>query len=626
MKHFFTLLFFVNVSIAVLGQTYLFEDFSSGMMPPAGWSIENVSNHWNVKPTNQAGGIAPEARFNYATFNGVTRLISPTINLTGLSTVTLMFKHKYSWYGNPAPSYGVATRSGSGVWTSVYEITPTGNVGPESVVVNISNSDVGQSDFQFCLFLNGNLDNVDFWYLDDIQLYSTPTLDAALISIQLPPIMAVGDSKYFSGIIENMGSTNISSFDIAYSIDGGTPFVYPISGLNLSQGETYQFTDSVPLTFTYPGSYHIVVNVQNVNDSVDNNTSNDTLDGYINVVSWIPLRKVFAEEGTGTWCGWCPRGTCYMDYMAATYPDTWIGASVHNYDPMTYEPWDSAYLSFFPTPSFPTGTIDRVGSSYLDPLDFETEYLKRIKDISPATVGIVNFSWDPETRIVSFDVESVFVMDYSHELRFAAVILEDSVHGTSSGYQQENEYAGGSHGQMCGFENLPNPVPASQMHYDYVGRVILDTPYGTEGSIPSPALSGQTYSHHYSYTIPSIWNYSNLRFVGLLMDHTTGTILNANDVVIYVGVRDQNHEIAMNVYPNPTPDITKIAFAINQPETISLSVCDIFGKQIYSEPRKNYAAGQNSINLNCSSFPNGFYLLKLMVGDKIYTQKIIVAK
>lgn len=627
MKKLTFLVLFICITFAGSGQTFLSEDFSGGVMPPAGWSIENQLSHWSIKPTNISGGTAPEARFNYADTVSVTRLISPPIDLTGLTTVTLMFNHMYDWYENPAPAYGIATRSGGGNWTSVYEIQPTGNVGPETIVVNINNPDVGHSDFQFCLYLNGNLNNLDFWYSDDILLYAPSTLDAALTQLQLPSYMVVNDSQNISGTVKNMGAEIITSFEIAYTVNGGPAVIYPETGLNLALGDTYDFTDSIPLVFEDPGTYHVVVNVQNVNNSIDNNPVNDTLDGYIAVVPWFPSRKVFAEEATGTWCGWCVRGICNMDYMQETYPDTWIGVSIHNNDPMVYAPWDEAIPNIIPGfTGFPSGIIDRTGNVPLDPLDFESEYLKRIQDISPATVGIVNFHWEPETRNVSFDVESEFVLDVTDELRFAAVIVEDSVWGTDSGYDQQNEYSGGGNGVMCGFENLPSTVPAAQMHYDYVGRVILDTPYGTPGSIPTPALAGQTYSHSYTYTIPTDWEWNKLRFVGLLINNTTGAILNANDQVIWMGSGEMNGEISMNIYPNPFIEKTNVAFTIDQPSKISLCITDLLGRQVTSLAPKNYAAGPHVISIDGSSFANGCYLVRLTVGDKVYTHKIFMAK
>ncbi len=55
-------------------------------MPPAGWTIENLQNQWSVSQSSNAGGTVPEGKFNWTNTTAVTRLITPEIDLTGLTT------------------------------------------------------------------------------------------------------------------------------------------------------------------------------------------------------------------------------------------------------------------------------------------------------------------------------------------------------------------------------------------------------------------------------------------------------------------------------------------------------------------------------------------------------------
>lgn len=52
-----------------------------------------------------------------------------------------------------------------------------------------------------------------------------------------------------------------------------------------------------------------------------------------------PDKKVWVEEATGTWCGWCPRGEVYMNYLYAKYPEHFVGIAVHQKDPMECKDW-----------------------------------------------------------------------------------------------------------------------------------------------------------------------------------------------------------------------------------------------------------------------------------------------
>jgi len=618
------------MAVSGSAQTYLSEDFSAGLMPPAGWTIENLQSHWSAAGSNHAGGVAPEGKFTYINSTTNTRLISPEMDLTGISSVTLMFSHYYDWYANPAPVLSVATRSGGagGTWNTIWTITPTGNVGPETKVFTISNSDVGHSDFQFCFFLNGNMFNLDYWYVDDIVLFNPPNLDAALMGIHLPAYVEAGTPDTLTGTVKNLGLTAITGFDISYTINGGSPSVYPVTGVNLALGQSYHFTHDVPLVFNTPGSYTIKVGVGNVNGANDSIPADDTLSTYVGVVPWVPVKKVFCEEATGTWCGWCVRGICFMKYMAETYPDTWIGAAVHNGDPMVDTPYDAEIPNIIPNfPGYPSGTIDRSGGDYYDPQDFETGYNNRIHAISPATLDIMNYTWDPLTRIVSFDVQSEFLVDIHHELRFAAVIVEDSVWGTSSGYAQHNYYAGGGYGAMCGFESLPSVIPTADMHYDHVARAILDTPYGTVGSLPTPIAAGSVLHQTYTDTLPAAWRYDKLHFIGLLMDHTTGEILNSNNVAHWVGENTLNNKNnSIKVYPNPFSDETHVAFTLDKSNSVSMKLYDLPGKLVYQENSRLYPSGENNILINGNNLDNGLYILEVTIGDRIFTQKLSVIK
>jgi len=626
MKKLYSLISAMCMAILSYGQVYLAEDFSSGLMPPTGWTIDGQAAQWSNSATNKAGGTAPEAMFTYKQVVATSRLISPVVNMTGVTApVTLMFKHMYDWYAN-GPKIGVAKRFGTGAWTTVWEETPTGNVGPETVVLSLSN--IGQSNFQFCFYLTGNLYNLDYWYIDDIKLYIPLALDAKLVSVDLPPYVQMGADLMMTGKVGNEGSSPITSFDVSYTVDGGTPAVYSVSGVNIALGETYEFTHDTPINLSDAGSHTIVTIVDNVNAGIDQDMTNNTMTSTVGVVPFIPPKKVIGEEATGTWCGWCVRGICYMDYMKETYPYSWIGVAVHDGDPMTNTVYDDAMGSIIPNfPGYPSGTIDRSGANYYDPEEFEAGYLDRMGAISPGTLDIVNFSWDPGSRVVSFDVQSEFVVDVANELRFGAIITEDSLYGTSSDWGQANYYSGGGQGPMCGFESLPNPIPASQMVYNHVAREILDTPFGTQGSITAPVMAGSTKTYTYTYTLPAEWQYDKLTFIGFLLDMSTHEILNSNSLMTtFVGTRENQQDVTVSVFPNPSSNFANVIFLLKKSEKVMLSLYNSQGEMVYSEKARIYGSGENKIRLNNENMSNGLYIMKLTIGNETITRKISIVK
>jgi len=393
-------------------------------------------------------------------------------------------------------------------------------------------------------------------------------------------------------------------------------------------GESVNFTHDTPISFDENGTFEVVVTIENVNGGEDDNPANNTLSKFVGVLPYVPAKKVFAEEATGTWCGWCVRGICFMDYMAETYPDSWIGVAVHNGDPMVVTAYDNAIPNIIPNfPGYPSGTLDRAGDNYWDPEQFEEGYLQRIDALSPASIDIANFSWDPVTRVVTFDLRSEFIVDIYNELRFGVVMTEDSLWGTTAAWNQANYYSGGGQGPMCGFETMPATIPAAQMHYDHVAREILDTPYGTVGSLPSPILEGSVHSYTYTYTIPEGWNYDKMTFIGILIDMSTGEILNANNVIDpYLGIDKLNMDANVGIYPNPFNNLTNIVFSLTQPEMVKIDVFNLLGGLVYSEEAKQYQAGENKIQFSATNLDNGVYFVKLSIDNRTYIQKVSVIK
>ena len=134
------------------GQTWLSQDFESSVFPPEGWTIEEHAENWKMAAVNYAGGTTGEAKLQIApVFNGMTRLISPEVDVTGSENLSLYFKHTLRLYQS-GTVIGVATRSGSGDWETVWEMegTTTKKAEVDIVLENPGNTNDFQFYFYFC--------------------------------------------------------------------------------------------------------------------------------------------------------------------------------------------------------------------------------------------------------------------------------------------------------------------------------------------------------------------------------------------------------------------------------------------------------------------------------------------
>ena len=296
---------FMALTPAIFGQTFFWESFDAGQMPPAGWTLNGLPAQWSIGNSNNAGGVIPEGKFTYTSQNTTTRLISPMVNLTGLTTVKLSFKFYYDYYGNPAPKIGVATRSHSGAWTSVWEMTPTSSVGPMQKDLDIADANVGQTEFQVCFYMTGNMFNLNYVYFDDILLFHPLNRDGALVSLVATPYYSYfADPLPVKGSIINTGVTTITNAEVQWQLDGGMVHNSSFTGLSLTTQQMYDFT-CTDLLVAGIGMHDLKVWITNINGTPDDFRANDTLGKPLNrVCNAIPKKPLF-EEFTSSTCSPC---------------------------------------------------------------------------------------------------------------------------------------------------------------------------------------------------------------------------------------------------------------------------------------------------------------------------------
>ena len=299
MKKLFTFFAFLVMAQLSFGQTLLSEDFS-GTFPPAGWTRDGAVANWTQSATNVAGGQAPELKFTYISQNITTRFISPVIDLSGQTDATFSFKYFYDWYANGV-TLGVAKRFGTGEWEVAWSVMPTGNQGPKSQAVDFTN--VGQADFQFCVFLSGNLYNLDLVHFDDFKLFVRKERDAGLLSIAVPDYF-VGEAPV-SGKVINDGLTPLTSFDVNWSLNDGPANTTSYSNLNIATNAIYDF--SCDQTLNPPaGMHNLKVWVSNVNGlGEDQNPENDMIIKSIGIPTQTLQRRPLFEQFTSSTCAPC---------------------------------------------------------------------------------------------------------------------------------------------------------------------------------------------------------------------------------------------------------------------------------------------------------------------------------
>lgn len=297
------ILFLFLLPSLLMAQNYFNVDFS-GTFPPTGWTIDAHSVNWSANNSNNAGGVAPEARLNWSpSFVGDSRLISPAINTTGKTVVTTEFKYNLDHYGGPY-TIGVATRSGGGSWNTVWsKVNPTGSVPATTEIVTINNANVGASDFQICWFFSGDSYNLNYWYIDDLKLFVPLAHDVMVKDILVDPTYPPATNFTPQAILKNFG-LNSETFDATCTIKLGGSQVYSQNCSPVTLVAGAEQTVSFPSYILNAANdlYEITVKT---NLAGDMDPSNDLRTEYFNTYT-TDREMVILEIGTGTWCVYCP--------------------------------------------------------------------------------------------------------------------------------------------------------------------------------------------------------------------------------------------------------------------------------------------------------------------------------
>lgn len=299
---------------------------------PSGWSIAGLgTSNWSVVNSANAGGSPNEMLLYYnPSFNGISRLVSPAIDLTGVSEVVFMFKHCLDNYSG-SHTLGIATSSDNGTtWNSGWSQSYS-NDGVYTVAQTITTADMGSANVLFCVYYQGNSYNIDNWYFDDITVFTQTDLDLGITSINAPALIGAGDIVVdFS--IYNYGLNEITQIEASYQFTGHS-LVTETFNLNLATLTSTSLQFAVPQNLL-PGTYDLTVNVSLVNGTEDDDITNNSSEMTVGVAYGSAQNIPMIEHFSSSTCGPCVAVNTAMltltnnnpgHYTYTKYPMSWPG-------------------------------------------------------------------------------------------------------------------------------------------------------------------------------------------------------------------------------------------------------------------------------------------------------------
>lgn len=296
---------------------FLFEQFNDDFLP-YGWSISGIGNdYWWIANSNHAGGTPNELQF-YCNEVGTWRVISPAVDLSGLESLNVSFKHYYAQQMGANLTIGIATSSDNGAhWHQGWSHTYTAS-GKYEVNEEISTEDLGKESVKICIFFSNSNDmNFSELNLDDIAAFVQRDLDIEVQDINVDEVQA--NRSFEVGMrLFNTGADVVTSVEGFYQFDDQEPVTQTFN-VNIPGTTFSNLTFEIPANLI-PDTYTLTTGITKVNGVEDDDLSNNSRSQTVSVACATAQRLPMFEHFTSSTCGTCPQLSAQMQTFCNNNP------------------------------------------------------------------------------------------------------------------------------------------------------------------------------------------------------------------------------------------------------------------------------------------------------------------
>lgn len=438
-------------------------------------------------------------------------------------------------------------------------------------------------------------------------------IDLAVTSVNLPAVMQAGTVQ-IAGQLKNVGSTTINSYDLNYSVDGGSTMTQSISTA-IASCATYAYTHSSAWNATV-GSHEVMVWVSNVNGGTDGNATNDAMTVTTSIATQTVARVVTIEEfGSST----CPPCFPFADNFTPAVESFDANAAGSNLAVIEYHmDWPSpgndrsfnpdgdTRRGYYGVSGIPSPWIEGHEMNGYSTADITSEIASLLTN--PAFMNLdVTTTYNGNDITVNAVVTPRFNAPVGYKLYIA--VTEDFYSGatTVSGY---------------------NPYD-----FHYTQRKML--PNGG-GSALAAFVADQPQTITQSYSLVSgnpqqgnfeLWgDVSGVTVVAFVQKTATKEIAQGAISSEVVGIDELNaNNSLLNIYPNPTTGLVSLRYGKSISTPVFVEVYNVLGDRVM-ESNRDFSTGSKVQTMDLSALNNGVYLLSVTADGVRSTRTINVNK
>lgn len=474
----------------------------------------------------------------------------------------------------------------------------------------------------YIAFQNYTTDGL-YTFVDDIEVRVVAANSISAVSATAAPYTAQNGNCNVNLNVYNEGSAALTSFDLAYTVNGGDEQTLSVTGINVAPFTVYTY--SFPVQMTTLGAATIAITVSNPNGVTDVDASDNSTSTTTNVYdpSSTAERTSLLEHFTTARCQYCPDGHDRLEQAMNGYEDRicWVAHHVGFYtDNMTISESQEIMALYGGNSTWaPAMAIDRnvefadgaedggvVGSvGYV--ADLVNQFQAATSTPAFVTVNLSNLSYDAQSRQLTVTVSGSFLADYVGSPTLSLFITQDGIRASQSS----------TSGTIQNYE------------HNHVIRACISDTWGDADAFNN-TTAGSTFTKTFTYTLPTKFSANACRLVAFVSDYgadmlhrtvanatKSGYLLEGADPT--TGIGDVQASMQVVTYPNPA---TEMAYVSAEGRINSYEMVDAMGRKVMNQENLN----ADILELNVSSLSAGIYFITITTDKGVATERLTVVK
>lgn len=571
--------------------------------------------------TDMGGGVSPTPHIGI--------LESPSMDLTGINSAQLSFNTFFRRF--QATALVEFSTDGGANWGNQITIFgaefPTNASTPNGIRLGtfLPLSIMGESNVKMRLIFDGQTESNPngsgyyFWMVDDILITEGADDNIDLRSINLDPFLILDNAPFdITGELRNIGANALTSYDLSYVVNGGSPVTASITGQNIDPYATATYTHPTPWTPTQPGVDTIVVYTENPNGVADEDpaSARDTI--IVIVVDDFVQRKPLYEIFTSSTCGPCRPGNENFHSITDSIKGEFVAIKYQQNFPGDGDPYSTdesvARRNFYSINSIPRmmidGGWDQNAASFTAQLHQDARAVPSFLDMD------LVYEFDEESQTISYELDIDAFQDYNNVLLHIAIVEEITFDNVKNNGESEFEQV---MKKMMPDENGSTVSITDSAGYSMNGSFTF------EGNYRLPANANSPINHSSEH---SVEDFDDIYVIAWVQDPSTNEVHQAVQGVLKTesSTADQEKNDNITLFPNPTNHNATLRIDANRNETVSIRIFDAVGAEVMTLPDYNVQNGLNQIELQTANLVSGYYHVSISSNNSRVVKPLVIKK